>query len=181
MEQVNHGQYDFLYISAGAIVGIVLLLLIIKVILKNGLIGKSNQVENAFASVDVMLKKRFDLIPQLTECVKGYMQHEQELLTRLTELRSTDRTAEGLAATNREFNEQMRQFSIKAEAYPELKASDQFLMLQRSMNETEEQLAAARRTYNMAIQIYNNAVMQFPSSLVARRRFEKKTYLQFND
>ncbi len=165
-----------------SVAGLLLLILIIGVVLKNGLIGKANQVENAFATVDVMLKKRFDLIPQLTECVKGYMKHEDELLTKLTELRSTPREASALAANNVEFQQQLHQFILKAEAYPELKASDQFLMLQRSINEIEEQLAASRRTFNMAIEIYNNAVMQFPSSVVARRNnFEKKTYFEFKD
>jgi LemA protein len=159
-----------------------LLILIIAVVLKNGLIGKANQAENAFATVDVMLKKRFDLIPQLIACVKGYMQHEADLLTKLTELRSVPREAEALAANNAEFQQQLQSFIIKAEAYPDLKASDQFLNLQRNISETEEQLAASRRTYNMAIQIYNNAVMQFPSSVIAsRNKFEKKTYFQFND
>jgi LemA protein len=162
--------------------GILFLILIIAIALKNGLIGKANQAENTFATVDVMLKKRFDLIPQLISCVKGYMQHEADLLTKLTELRSVPREIEALAANNVEFQQQLQSFIIKAEAYPDLKASDQFLNLQRNITETEEQLAAARRTYNMAIQVYNNAVMQFPSSVIARRNnFEKKTYYQFND
>ncbi len=170
-------------IFIGSIVaGLLLLIVIIAIVLKNSLIAKSNQVDNAFATVDVMLKQRFDLIPQLTDCVKGYMQHESELLSKLTELRSTPRDAEALAASNVEFKQQLQQFIIKAEAYPELKASDQFLMLQRSINETEEQLAASRRTFNMSINIYNNAVLQFPSSIIARRNgFEKKTYFEFND
>lgn len=164
------------------VAGLLLLILIIGIALKNGLIGKSNQVENAFATVDVMLKKRFDLIPQLTDCVKGYMKHEDELLSKLTELRSTPREAAALAASNVEFQQQLQQFILKAEAYPDLKASEQFMMLQRSINEIEEQLAASRRTFNMAIEIYNNAVMQFPSSIVARRNnFEKKTYFEFKD
>lgn len=161
---------------------IILVPLIAVIVIKNGLIAKENQVENAFASVDVMLKKRFDLIPQLTSCVSGYMTHEKELLEKLTALRSGSRDTEALAQGNHELQTQFSQFLIKAEAYPDLKASEQFMMLQRSMNEMEEQLAAARRTYNMSIEIFNNAVLQFPSSVIAKRNnMEKKEYLKFND
>ena len=160
----------------------VLVPIIAVIVIKNGLIAKENQVENAFASVDVMLKKRFDLIPQLTSCVSGYMTHEKELLEKLTALRSGSRDTEALAQGNHELQSQFSQFLIKAEAYPDLKASDQFMMLQRSMNEMEEQLAASRRTYNMSIEIFNNAVLQFPSSVIANRNnLTKKEYLKFND
>jgi len=152
------------------------------IVIKNGLIAKENQVENAFASVDVMLKKRFDLIPQLTSCVSGYMTHEKDLLEKLTALRAGSRDTEALAQGNHELQNQFSQFLIKAEAYPDLKASEQFMMLQRSMNEMEEQLAASRRTYNMSIEIFNNAVLQFPSSIIAKKnKLEKKEYLKFND
>jgi LemA protein len=152
------------------------------IVIKNGLIAKENQVENAFASVDVMLKKRFDLIPQLTSCVSGYMTHEKDLLEKLTALRAGSRDTEALAQGNHELQNQFSQFLIKAEAYPDLKASEQFMMLQRSMNEMEEQLAASRRTYNMSIEIFNNAVLQFPSSVIAKKnKLEKKEYLKFND
>lgn len=161
---------------------LILVPLIVVVVIKNSLIAKENQVENAFASVDVMLKKRFDLIPQLTSCVSGYMTHEKELLEKLTALRSSSRDTEALAKSNHELQNQFSQFLIKAEAYPDLKASDQFMMLQRSMNEMEEQLAASRRTYNMSIEIFNNAVLQFPSSVIAKRnKMNKKEYLKFND
>ncbi|WP_300660906.1 LemA family protein [Fluviicola sp.] len=161
---------------------IILIFVIAVIVIKNGLIAKENQVENAFASVDVMLKKRFDLIPQLTSCVSGYMTHEKDLLEKLTALRSGSRDTEALAQGNHDLQNQFSQFLIKAEAYPDLKASEQFMMLQRSMNEMEEQLSAARRTYNMSIEIFNNAVLQFPSSVIARRnRMEKKEYLKFND
>jgi LemA protein len=160
----------------------ILIPVIAVIVIKNGLIAKENQVENAFASVDVMLKKRFDLIPQLTSCVSGYMTHEKDLLEKLTALRAGSRDTEALAQGNHELKNQFSQFLIKAEAYPDLKASEQFMMLQRSMNEMEEQLAASRRTYNMSIEIFNNAVLQFPSSVIAKKNnMGKKEYLKFND
>ena len=171
-----------LLILISSLAVLILVPLIVVVVIKNSLIAKENQVENAFASVDVMLKKRFDLIPQLTSCVRGYMTHEKELLEKLTALRSGSRDTEALAKSNHELQNQFSQFLIKAEAYPDLKASDQFMMLQRSMNEMEEQLAASRRTYNMSIEIFNNAVLQFPSSVIAKRnKMNKKEYLKFND
>jgi len=164
------------------VAALILIPLIAVIVIRNGLVAKENQVENAFASVDVMLKKRFDLIPQLTSCVSGYMTHEKELLEKLTALRSGSRDTEALAQSNHELQSQFSQFLVKAEAYPDLKASEQFMMLQRSMNEMEEQLAASRRTYNMSIEIFNNAVLQFPSSIIAKRnKMEKKEYLKFND
>ena len=171
-----------LLILISSLAVLILVPLIVVVVIKNSLIAKENQVENAFASVDVMLKKRFDLIPQLTSCVSGYMTHEKELLEKLTALRSGSRDTEALAKSNHELQNQFSQFLIKAEAYPDLKASDQFMMLQRSMNEMEEQLAASRRTYNMSIEIFNNAVLQFPSSVIAKRnKMNKKEHLKFND
>lgn len=173
--------------SAFASGGIVLLsiafvVLIIAVTLKNSLIAKENQVENAFSLVDVMLKQRFDLIPQLISCVNGYMEHETNLLQNLVELRSRPGDAEHLAKSNHELKDQFSQFTILAESYPDLKASEQFSKLQRSINEMEEQLAAARRTYNSATEAYNNAVMQFPSSVIAgMNKMTKKEYLVFND
>lgn len=163
-------------------IGLLILLLISWIVIKNNLIAKENQVDNAFATVDAMLKKRFDLIPQLTSCVKGYMSHESTLLEKLTELRAASRDAQNLAEMNLEIQNQFHQFIIRAEAYPDLKASEQFMMLQRSINEMEEQLSAARRTYNMAIQVFNNAVMQFPSSIVANKnKMLKKEYLKFSE
>lgn len=173
---------EMLYIALGAVAGLLLLILIIGVVIKNGLIAKSNQVDASFATIDVMLKKRFDLIPQLMGCVEGYMKHESELMTKLTELRAVPREAESLAKVSGEMGASFAQFFIKSEAYPDLKASDQFMMLQRSINEMEEQLAASRRTYNVAIQNYNDAVLKFPSSIVAsRNKMEQKKYFEFND
>jgi LemA protein len=173
---------EMIYILIGTVVGLILLILIVGIVLKNGLISKSNQVDASFATVDVMLKKRFDLIPQLMGCVEGYMSHEKELLSKLTELRSVPRDVESLSKVNRELGASFSQFLIKSEAYPDLKASDQFLMLQRSINEMEEQLAASRRTYNVAIQDYNDLVLKFPSNIVAQRnKLEQKRYFEFHD
>lgn len=136
----------------------------------NGLVTRRNQVENAFAGIDVQLKKRYDLIPNLVEAVKGYMQHEKEVLARVIELRNksystlTDEEKNDLDNGMQTIANSLR---VTVEKYPDLKASENVMMLQRSLNETEEQLAAARRSYNAAVLEYNNSLQTFPSNIFA--------------
>lgn len=136
----------------------------------NGLVTRRNQVENAFAGIDVQLKKRYDLIPNLVEAVKGYMQHEKDVLARVIELRNKSYST----LTDEEKNELdngmqtiANGLRVTVEKYPDLKASENVMMLQRSLNETEEQLAAARRSYNAAVLEYNNSLQTFPSNIFA--------------
>lgn len=141
------------------------------IFLYNGLIRKKNAADNAFFSMDVQLKKRYDLIPQLVDTVKGYMQHERELLLNLTKLRQqvldNSISPNEKVGLDNAINEAVRQVVVQVENYPDLKASQNFLQLQRSINETEEQLAASRRFYNSAVNDYHNGIEQFPSSLMA--------------
>jgi LemA protein len=139
--------------------------------LYNSLIGKKNQVANAFSSIDVMLKKRFDLLPNLVETVKQYMQHESATLSRIVELRS-QATAGNLTTNEKiELDKQVssgvRGLMLTVESYPDLKANQNFINLQSTWTESEEQIAAARRTYNSSVTDYNDAIMMFPGSLVA--------------
>jgi LemA protein len=135
----------------------------------NSLVGKRNDADNAAGGVDVQLKKRFDLIPNLLSAVKGYMAHERDLLERLAEIRSE--AAKAGAARRAELAEEargaMETVFAAVEAYPELKASANVMHLQRALAETEEQIAAARRFFNAAVTSYNDAVQSFPGSLVA--------------
>lgn len=156
------------------LIGTATFILIAGISIYNGLIAKKNQVLNAEASIDVMLKKRFDLIPNLIESVKAYMQHETSLLTELTELRTQANSGalEGQlekVQMDKQLSGALARFNVVVEAYPDLKASDNFIMLQRSMNETEEQISAARRTFNMAVTELNNAIEMFPSNIFAGR------------
>jgi len=151
--------------------GAIGLLLIFGIVIYNNLVGARNQVENAFGSIDVMLKKRYDLIPNLVETAKAYMKHERETLTSITELRTralspTISTDEKVQLEN-QISGMMKSVMVSVENYPELKASEQFTMLQRSWNETEEQISAARRNYNASVTSYNNAVEKFPSNIFA--------------
>jgi LemA protein len=141
----------------------------------NGLINLRNQVRLALATIDVQLKKRYDLIPNLVETVKGYATHERAALEEVTRART--RAAEAGADWQAQQNLQHAVGALiaRAEAYPDLKASGNFLMLQRQLAELEAQIAAARRGYNTSVMDYNNSVEMFPSSLVAALfRFKQK-------
>lgn len=144
---------------------------LIAVLIYNGLVGARNNVENAFGSIDAMLKKRYDLIPNLVETVKVYMKHEKDTLTSITELRtkaiSGNISPDEKVQVENQLARAMRNVMVAVERYPELKADSQFTMLQRSWNEAEEQISAARRAYNAAVTDYNNAVEKFPSSIFA--------------
>jgi len=136
----------------------------------NSLIARKNQIDYAQGSIDALLKKRFDLIPNLVATVKGYATHERELLEKVTELRSrigqakNDDERLGLEG---QMSGLLGRLLVQLEAYPDLKANQNFLQLQASLNEIEEQISAARRAYNAAVVEFNNAIEMFPSSLVA--------------
>lgn len=138
--------------------------------LYNRLVRARNAVENAFASVDVQLKQRRDLIPQLVEGMRAYMTHERGTLDELTALRERadgSPHAETRVALDQQMAGLMRGLMVRAEAYPELKASETVTLLQRSLNEVEAQIAAARRTYNAAVTSFNTAIEVFPANLLA--------------
>jgi LemA protein len=151
---------------AAAIAVVILLALVF-----NNLVMKRNRCEKAFATVDVMLKKRYDLIPNLVGTVKGYAAHERGTLERITELRAKvvadPLGTDDAVALENEVCVLLRRLLLVAEDYPELRASENFMQLQRALNEAEEQLSAARRAYNAAVTDLNNAVQMLPSSLVA--------------
>lgn len=153
------------------ILGVVGFVIIMVIVIYNNLVGARNQVENAFASIDVMLKKRYDLIPNLVETVKAYMKHEKDTLTSITEMRtravSGNISTEEKVEIENKLSGMMRNVMVAVESYPDLKADGQFTMLQRSWNESEEQISAARRAYNASVTDYNNAVEKFPSSIFA--------------
>lgn len=137
----------------------------------NRLVGLRNAADKSFASIDTMAKKRYDLIPNLVATVQQYMQHERNTLTEITELRA--KALSGNLSDNEkvELNNQLSGalggIMVAVENYPELKANQNFLQLQGSLNEVEEQLSAARRAYNAAVTDYNNATQMFPSNVFA--------------
>lgn len=152
------------------IAGIVVLLLVVLVAIYNGLVGSRNRVDNAWSQVDVQLKRRYDLIPNLVETVKGYASHEQQTFQRVTEARSAAQSAQGPADQAQAENfltSALRQLFAVAEAYPELRASENFQGLQAELSETENRIAVSRQIYNDTVLTYNNKVQQVPTNIVA--------------
>ncbi len=148
------------------------MVLIIGILLFNTMVGRKNRVQFAFAGIDAQLKKRFDLIPNLIATVQRYMQHEQQVLHELTSLRSRaitgNATTDDLVRMDNQLSSALRSVFALAENYPQLRATENFMQLQGALNETEEQIAAARRAYNAAVTDYNNGCEMFPLSVVAR-------------
>ncbi|MDT8401096.1 MAG: LemA family protein [Bacteroidales bacterium] len=165
------------------VVSLLFLILITGIAIYNSLVRKKNDVENAFASIDVMLKKRYNLIPAIVDAVKGYMRHERDLLTEITMLRAKaltdDLSNEDRVIVENRIQKAMSEILVAVENYPDLKASENFLHLQRSLNEVEEQLAASRRFFNAAVTLYNNSVEVFPSNVIASMmNFRRRTLFE---
>ncbi|MDF1576522.1 MAG: LemA family protein [Bacteroidales bacterium] len=152
-------------------IGVLVILFLLIIGLYNSLVRRKNDVENAFASVDVMLKKRYDLIPNLVETVKNYMKHEKSLLTELTALRaqavSGEISDDERIALENKITGGISGIMVAVENYPDLKASQNFLQLQAAWNEAEEQISASRRAFNAAVTSLNNKVETFPSNVMA--------------
>ena len=153
------------------IIAIVVLISIWLISLYNGLVKLRNRRQNAFADIDVQLRQRHDLVPQLVETVKGYATHERELLMRITEARSAAMAAHTIddkIKAEEQLTAALQGLKVQVEAYPDLKANQNFLQLQEELSDIENKLAASRRFFNGATTEYNNAVESFPSNLIAR-------------
>ncbi|NLO70130.1 MAG: LemA family protein [Porphyromonadaceae bacterium] len=149
---------------------VILVLALIIMSLYNRLVKLRNTRENAFADIDVQLKQRHDLIPQLIETVKGYMKHESETLIKVTNARAAAIAANGIGekiAAENQLTSALSGLKVSLEAYPDLKASANFLQLQEEMADVENKLASVRRYFNSATREYNNAVETFPANIIA--------------
>ena len=152
------------------IAGVVVLLVVFVVAMYNGLVGSRNRVDNAWSQVDVQLKRRYDLIPNLVETVKGYAAHEKETFERVIQARNAAQSAQTPAQQAEAENfltGALRQLFALAEAYPELRASENFQRLQEELSETENKIAVSRQIYNDTVLSYNNKVQQVPTNLIA--------------
>lgn len=150
------------------IVAIVVVLFLIS--MYNNLVKLRNNRENAFANIDVQLKQRYDLIPQLVSTVKGYATHERELLERVTAARTAAMSATGIndkIQAENALSSALAGLKVSVEAYPDLKANQNFLQLQAELSDIENKLAATRRFFNSATKELNNAVQTFPAILIA--------------
>lgn len=157
--------------TIGIIIAIVAVVLVLYVIgIYNNLVKLRNRRENAFADIDVQLKQRHDLIPQLVNTVKGYMKHEEGVLTKVTEARSKAMSAssiDGKIAAEQQLSSALAGLRIQLEAYPELKANTNFMHLQGEISDVENKLAAVRRFFNSATKELNTAIQVFPNVLFA--------------
>ncbi|MBT7553052.1 LemA family protein [bacterium] len=136
----------------------------------NGLIRLKNRVSEAWSDIDVQLKRRYDLIPNLMETVKGYMKHEEGVLTKVTEARANAMNATGTEAKGKAENmlsETLKSLFAVAESYPDLKASQNFLQLQDEISDTENKIQASRRFYNGQVRDFNTKTQVFPNNLIA--------------
>ena len=152
------------------LLGLVVLVVFWVMGLYNRMVRLRNNRQNAFADIDVQLKQRHDLVPQLVEVVKGYARHEMELLTRITEARSAAMGASTIdqkIAAESQLSSALQGLKVQVEAYPDLKANQNFLQLQEELSDIENKLAAARRFFNAATTEYNNAIEVFPANLIA--------------
>ncbi|MGH9152891.1 MAG: LemA family protein [Acidimicrobiales bacterium] len=151
----------------------------------NGLIRLRNRIESAWAQIDVQLQRRYDLVPNLVETVKGYAAHERQVLENVTAARAAAVGAKGVAEQAKAetgFTAALRSLFAVSEAYPELKANQNFLALQEELSGTEGRIAYARQYYNDTVQTYNNKVQAFPSNLVAGAfRFTEREYFEADD
>jgi len=161
-------------------IGVVVLLIIMVISMYNGLVGLRNNRENAFADIDVQLKQRHDLIPQLVATVKGYADQEKNVLTAVTQARARAMaagTVNDKIAAEVALSGAMSQFSMQMEAYPDLKSNQNFMQLQQEMSDIENKLAAVRRFFNSATKELNNKVQKFPSNLIAGMfKFSQEPY-----
>jgi len=152
------------------IIGIVVVLVIWGVSIYNSLVSLKNNRENAFADIDVQLKQRHDLIPQLLGAVKGYMEHERGTLEAVTQARQKAINATGInekIAAEKELGSALQGLNIQVEAYPDLKASQNFMHLQQEIADIENKLAAVRRYFNSATRELNIAIQKFPNNIFA--------------
>jgi len=153
------------------VIGILVLLVIWVIGLYNGLVRLRNRRQNAFADIDVQLRQRHDLVPQLVDTVKGYATHEKELFIRVTEARTAAMAATTIddkIKAEQQLTTALQGLKVQVEAYPELKANQNFLQLQEELSDIENKLAASRRFFNGATTEYNNAVESFPGNMIAR-------------
>ncbi len=151
----------------------------------NALVRLRNRIESAWAQIDVQLQRRYDLVPNLVETVKGYAAHERQVLENVTAARAAAVGAQGVAEQAKAetgFTAALRSLFAVSEAYPELKANENFLALQEELSGTEGRIAYARQYYNDAVQTYNNKVQAFPSNFVAGAfRFTEREYFEADD
>ena len=150
--------------------GIIVVLAVIIIAMDNGLVTSRQKVKNAWSQIDVQLQRRFDLIPNFVETVKGYMQHEKDTLTKVTELRTSwanATTVDEKAELNNQLSGALKTIMAVSENYPDLKANQNFMELQEELRNTENKISFSRQFYNDTVTMYNTKLEVFPSNIIA--------------
>jgi LemA protein len=164
---------------------IVILLLLWVITTYNSLITLKNKVKNQWSQIDVLLKRRSDLIPNLVETVKGYTKHEEETLTKVIEARNKyvdARNDSAKMASSQELGQALGKLFALAESYPELKANTNFEQLQKELSETEDKITYARQFYNDAVMTYQTKISTFPNNIIASLfHFQKEHYFETSE
>lgn len=168
------------------VAGLVLLVVVFAAIgIYNRLITLRNRVDNAWSQIDVQLRRRYDLIPNLVETVKGYASHEKETLEKVVEARNIAMSAQGVAAQAEAENTlsgTLKNLFAVAESYPDLKANQNFLLLQEELSGTESKIAYARQFYNDSVMSYNTSTQTFPSNILAGMfGFKEREYFEIEE
>ena len=155
------------------------------ILIRNSMVGSRNRVDEAWSGIDVQLKRRHDLVPNLVETVKGYATHEQAVFTKTTEARAEAMKAGTVAATQQaeaKLSGALADLRAVAENYPDLRATENFQQLQRNLNEIEDEIQAARRIYNSNVQAYNTKIQIFPNSVIANSGgFTAREFFEIDD
>ena len=152
------------------VLGVIVLLALIFVLVRNSIIGSRNRVDEAWSGIDVQLKRRHDLVPNLVEAVKGYAQHEQATFEKVTQARAAAMQASGPAEASQAegmLSQALGGLRVVAEQYPELRATENFQQLSRNLSELEDEIQASRRIYNSNVQAFNTKIQVFPNSIIA--------------
>jgi len=171
----------------GSIIFVVVMVVLIGAVvgMYNSLVQLRNRVKNAWSQIDVQLKRRHDLIPNLVETAKGYMQHERETLTAITDARSRAMGADSVAQKGQaegQLSGALSKFMLVVENYPDLKANQNFLALQEELTSTENKIAFSRQSYNDQVLFYNNKTEMFPSNILAGMfNFNREEFFELDD
>jgi LemA protein len=152
------------------LVGLLVLMIMVSIFIYNSIKGKFNEIEKAVGGMNTYLKQRYDLIPNIVESVKQYMQHERQTLEEITKLRTealNQGKGEDVAAVNNKITKALEGILVSVENYPDLKSNTNFIQLQKNLKNVEDNIAASRRFYNAAVTDFNNSLDMFPSNLFA--------------
>jgi LemA protein len=167
------------------VVGLIVLVAIVYILMRNSIIASRNRVDESWSGIDVQLKRRHDLVPNLVESVKGYATHEQATFENVTKARSQAMGASGVQEVGQAENmlsQALGQLRVVAEQYPDLRATENFQQLQNQLSQLEDEIQASRRIYNSNVQSYNTKIQQFPMSIVADQgNFEDKPFFEIGD